>query len=251
MTPLQLTELRFLYLPLFALSLWLFTGCEQTQEEAVDNSPVVVNKTTDFELTGDGGAPNWDETSWVPIPQRRTTGLTAETRVKTLYSDTGIYFLFYCEDDTLNASMQADFMDLWHEDVVEAFLWTEETFPVYFEYEISPLNYELPILIPNNDGEFLGWRPWHYEGDRRTRHATSVQGGAKETSAAITSWMAEFFIPYELLTPLGNVPPASGTEWRVNMYRVDYDGGESSSWEWQETTGSFHQYEVFGTFRFE
>ena len=37
-------------------------------------------------------------------------------------------------------------MDLWNEDVFEVFLWTDERYPVYFEYEISPLNHELPIL---------------------------------------------------------------------------------------------------------
>jgi hypothetical protein len=60
--------------------------------------------------------------------------------------------------------MQGDFLDLWNEDVVEAFFWTDESNPIYFEYELSPLNYELPILVPNNKGKFLGWLPWHYEG---------------------------------------------------------------------------------------
>ena len=41
-----------------------------------------------------------------------------------------------------------DFLDLYNEDVVEVFLWPDESFPVYFEYEVSPLNYELPIIIP-------------------------------------------------------------------------------------------------------
>ena len=39
-------------------------------------------------------------------------------------------------------------MDLWNEDVFEVFLWTDERYPVYLEYEISPLNHELPILDP-------------------------------------------------------------------------------------------------------
>jgi hypothetical protein len=47
-------------------------------------------------------------------------------------------------------------------DVFEAFVWPDERDPLYFEYEISPLGRELPILIPNLGGRFLGWRPWHY-----------------------------------------------------------------------------------------
>ena len=84
-----------------------------------------------------------------------------------LYSEKGIYVLFDGTDKTLTATMREDFLDLWTEDVFECFFWTDEKHPIYFEYEISPLGHELPILIPNLDGTFLGWRPWHYEGDEK------------------------------------------------------------------------------------
>ena len=92
--------------------------------------------------------------------------------------------------------------NLWKEDVYEFFLWPDEATPIYFEYEISPLGRELPILVPNLGGEFLGWRPWHYEGERKTRKAVSVRGGEVTTGAAIKGWTAEVFVPYELLSPL-------------------------------------------------
>ena len=208
-------------------------------------------KSPDFEVTGSGTDKNWESANWIPIPQRSSFGPGLETKIKVLYSDTGIYFLFYCQDKKLTASMTEDFMDLWNEDVVEVFLWTDEGLPLYLEYELSPLNVELPILVPNNKGKFTGWRPWHYEGDRKTRHATSVQGGAKENGASIDSWMAEFFIPYALLKPLGQVPPQPGTKWRANMYRCDYDSGEMDMWTWQPIEKTFHEYEKFGTFLFK
>jgi hypothetical protein len=52
-------------------------------------------------------------------------------------------------DQVLTATLQEDFLDLWKEDVFEFFLWPDERQTVYFEYEISPLGVELPILIPN------------------------------------------------------------------------------------------------------
>ena len=97
--------------------------------------------------------------------------------MKVLYSKKGLYVLMDATDAKITATMQDDFQDLWTEDVFEVFLWPDERDPLYFEYEISPLNRELPILIPNLDGKFLGWRPWHYEGDRKTRKATSAVGG--------------------------------------------------------------------------
>jgi len=210
----------------------------------------IVKKTTDFKVTGNGSAPEWERTDWINLPQRRVKPETYETKVKVLYSKTGIYFLFDCQDKKLISAITADNEDLWHEDVVEVFLWTKEDFPVYFEYELSPMNYELPIIIPNYKGDFLGWLPWHYEGERKTDHATSVRGGEKVSGADITGWIAEFFIPYALLKPLPNVPPESGTKWRANMYRIDYDQGQTP-FSWQKTDRTFHDYKNFGTFIFE
>ena len=211
---------------------------------------IIVTQCKDFEVSGDGSAEQWGKTEWIDIPQRVDKPDTYSTRAKVLYSETGIYFLFDCQDKVLNATIKEDNMNLWEEDVVEVFLWTEEDFPVYFEYEISPLNYELPIIVPNYNGNFYGWLPWHYEGDKKTRHATSTRGGPKEPNAAIEAWMAEFFIPYKLLSPLQNVPPEPGSKWRANMYRIDYDQGQTP-YSWQKTSGSFHEYNKYGTFIFE
>lgn len=210
-----------------------------------------IHKTNDFEIDGSGSAAEWNKTSWTSIPSRHGPDTAMNTRAKVLYSEKGIYFLFECEDQILSASLTEDFADLYEEDVVEVFLWTDEDYPIYFEYELSPLNYELPIIVPNFEGSFFGWRPWHYEGEKKTRHATSIQGGKKEPGASIQQWTAEFFIPYALLKPLQNVPPQEGTKWRANMYRIDYDGGEFRTWQWQPTSGSFHEYTKFGTFIFK
>ena len=130
-------------------------------------------------------------------------------------------------------------------------LWPDERWPVYFEYEISPLGRELPILIPNFEGKFLGWRPWHYDGPRRTSKAVAVRGGVAQPGASVEGWCAEVFVPYDLLKPLQNVPPRPGTKWRANFYRVDYDAGEPISWDWARVGDSFHEYQRFGTLEFQ
>jgi hypothetical protein len=214
------------------------------------SSELKVKKSTDFSVTGDGSSENWKKTDWTEIPNRTKSEEQLTTKVKVLYSGTGIYFLFNCQDKKLANTMDADFLDLWKEDVVEIFLWTDEKDPAYFEYEISPLNYELPILISNANGDLTRWMPFHYDPDRKTAHATAIQGGEKKSNAAVSGWSAEFFIPFKLLRPLKNFIPASGTKWRANMYRMDYDS-KRTSWSWQLTTKSFHDYEKFGTFIFE
>jgi hypothetical protein len=201
---------------------------------------------SNFELTGDGNESAWSSAQWTVLnPQQ--PGVSYETRFKIMYSDSGIYCLYQCMDSAIISTMKGDFLDLWHEDVVEAFFWTDERIPVYFEYELSPLNYELPIMVPNYDGNFFGWRPWHYEGKRVTRHSTAIK---ENTSHSGRSWTAEFYIPYALLKPVITGPPVKGSRWRANFYRIDYDHGQSE-WSWLPVPGTFHDYRRFGTLEFK
>ena len=212
---------------------------------------LTISKVSDFEVTGDGSAAAWQRLEWLPLARVGATPCEYATRGKVAWSAEGLYFLFDCEDRKLVCSLQRDFDDIYREDVIEVFLWPNEAQELYFEYEISPLNVELPILVPNHKGGFMGWRPWHYEGDRVTRRATAVRGGPKAAMAAVTGWSAEFFIPFALLRGLGNVPPAPGSAWRANLYRIDYDTGKAAQWAWCPDTGTnFHGFRQFGTLVF-
>lgn len=215
----------------------------------ISNEPLRVKHTAEFEISGDGSNKAWESATWNNLSP--ADNQTQKTRFKILYSETGIYFLFHNEDEILTATMTKDFDRLWLEDVNEVFLWPDTTTTIYFEYEISPLNYELSILVPNFDGKFLGWLPWEYEGKRKTRHLTSVDGGEKVTGSKIRAWYAEFFIPYALLNPLPNVPPKRGMVWKGNMYRIDHDNGKAKRWSWRKTDSNFHQYSRFGKMIFE
>ena len=238
---------RRILLRLFILCL-IFAVKSSSIAAKSENDSVIIKKCQDFKITGDGKSDQWKTTGWINLYQPDPADPAYNTKVKVLYSKSGIYFLFNCGDKKLTSTMKADNLNLWEEDVVEVFLWTDENFPVYFEYELSPYNFELPIMVPNNNGTFLGWLPWHYEGERKTQHATNV---SRENGKDISAWEAEFFIPYKLLAPLSNVPPLSGTKWRANMYRIDYDKGSEVPFAWQKVTGTFHEYKKFGTFIFE
>jgi hypothetical protein len=202
-------------------------------------------------LTGDGSNPNWEKAPFEPLEIREGGTLDFSTRVKLLYSDTGIYILMEAADSLLTATLTNDYEHLWTEDVFEAFFWTDEAHTVYFEYEISPLGYELPLLIPNLDGHYLGWIPWEYEGGRKIRKALSTIGGPQESGARIEGWRAEIFVPYALLNPLQNVPPTPGSHWRANFYRNDYDAGDPTRWEWSPTGASYHEIAQYGVLNFQ
>lgn len=226
----------------------------QTHAQKAD-STLIIKKTTDFKVNGEGTAANWASAQWFDLmvqkgPGQGAAGTKFPTRVKVLYSPKGIYFLFNCTDKKLTATILEDFGTLFKEDVVEVFLWPDPKHPIYLEYEISPLDYELAILVPNINGKAQGWKPWFYNESNRVQHATSVQGGQKKSMASVEGWKAEFFIPYTLMNPIVQSPPQSGTRWKGNFYRIDYDS-QPTYYSWQPTSGSFHEFKKFGTLLFE
>ncbi|GAB4362945.1 MAG: hypothetical protein Kow0042_00390 [Calditrichia bacterium] len=232
----------------FLICLLLSEAASSASGEADE---IAVQQTADFAISGKGDHENWTAAEWVILPFRSSEGSNLPTRLKCLYSEKGLYFLFSCRDQKITAGMDSDFADLWKEDVVEIFLWPDTSFPIYFEYELSPLNRELVLLVPNLKGDFWGWRPWHYEGERRVVHLTTASGGSLRSGAEVDSWTAEIFIPYALLKPLSNVPPQPGAVWRANFYRGDYDSGQWVYWAWRPIEKRFHEFQKFGRLIFK
>lgn len=213
---------------------------------------LAVPRVDDFALTGDGRAAPWRATRWNRLHRVGGGRLDHRTRTKVLWSRRGLYVLWDCVDRRIDCSLAADDADLFTEDVAELFLWTCERHPVYFEYEISPLGFQLPIAVINDGhGRFHGWRTWKEDGPRAIRRATAVRGGSKAPGAACTGWTAEVFIPFRLLHGLVDGRPQPGTRWRANIYRIDVAGRQPSHWAWSPASGDdFHTLAGFGTLLF-
>ena len=217
---------------------------------------LTVIRSEDFDLTGDGSAAAWQQTEWQAMCHVTEGPEPYETKCKVLYSDKGLYVLVHCEDRHLTCTITEDMANIFQEDVVEIFVDPGHAQSgeqrVYFEYELSPLNVELAVMVPNHAGIFHGWLPWNYEGDRKVRHATSIMGGERRRMATCDGWQAECFIPFALLKGLANAEPSRGTRWRANIYRIDHDNGAIHHWAWSPETGSgFHDFRNFGTLVFE
>src|SRR6185503_14819146 len=58
----------------------------------------------DFEVNGTGDHASWQKASWVPLRRRQPDGAPYDTRFKSVYSTTGIYFLIDGTDRKLTAT---------------------------------------------------------------------------------------------------------------------------------------------------
>jgi hypothetical protein len=214
----------------------------------------LIRKTADFTITGRGDDPAWAATSWQVFTKIDSSGRSYNSKSKMLYSAKGIYLLFSGEDDRITTKDYKDDEDIYEGDVFEFFLHTDPDKPPYFEYEINQLERQLVLTLARFPHKNLAWSPWkfEYEKDPLIQRRTAVSNGKKQVGATISGWTAELFFPYELLGLLPGVPPKSGTIWRANFCRIDYDSGKMVQWTWsRKIRSSFHELENFGTILFE
>ena len=213
--------------------------------------PLPVKKCRDFSITGNGSDPEWNKSTWNKLIKLDPEGEEYPGRFKILYSGKGIYLLFEGKDNKITTKFDNDFENLFEADVFEVFFHPDPKVPIYLEYEINQLNKELVLIIPNLNGKMYGWIPWHYENERRVVKKVNIEGGKLASGGTIKSWSVELFFPYELFNPLSNVPPASGTIWNANFYRLDYDSGKMVKWAWTPINQSFHEFKKFKPIKFE
>jgi hypothetical protein len=215
-----------------------------------NDTSLIVRRCIDFSITGKGENPEWQKTKWINLNKIDSSTKVLETKFKILYSATGLYVLFSGQDEKITSPFNNDFDDLYKGDVFEVFFHPDPARPVYFEYEISPLNKELVLLISNQKGKFGRWMPWHYDENRVTRNVY-IRDGQMKSNSPIGGWSAELFFPYSVLGAVMNTTPVSGTRWNANFCRLDYDTGKMLKWSWSPIKVSFHEFEKYYSIQFD
>lgn len=220
-------------------------------ERDTDGHIINIRKVKDFDLTGNGGDANWEKAQWNILTKLDTGGQEYESKFKILYSDKGIYILFYAQDNKIATVYDTDFDKLWNGDVFEVFFHSAPQQRKYLEYQVNPLNKEL-VLIIDRDKKSHNTGLQNYKGKRLIKKKIEVVGGEMEMGGSIRSWSAELFFPFALLKDLPNSPPISGTVWNANFARIDYDTNQKVRWSWTPTIDyTFHELEKFRKIRFD
>src|SRR5690606_35972139 len=88
-------------------TLWLFLILVNimSNNSIAQNNPVVdpllIKKCNEFEITGNGGSLEWNKAEWSALTMLDKGGREYSSQFKIMYSDLGIYILFYGEDDRI------------------------------------------------------------------------------------------------------------------------------------------------------
>ena len=218
-----------------------------------NNDTVFAKHTKDFIVNGKGDNPAWNKTAWQQFIKIDSGGVDYKSKSKILYSENGLYLLFSGEDNLITTKDYKDDEQIYEGDVFEFFLRPDTAKPMYFEYEINAKQKQLTLTLSGSKKN-IAWSPWHYEYKHNPQIVRKVnvvkEPGDKNNK--IMSWSAEIFFPYEMFALLPGVPPKSGSQWKGNFCRIDYDSGKMIQWSWsKKIVKDFHEVQHFGTIIFE
>lgn len=167
------------------------------------------------------------------------------TRAKLLWDDRYLYVSFQCVDDGIYAKKTKKNDALWQEEAVEVFLDFEGKGKRYVEIEVNPLNAVFDKFM-NGSRKPLPENLW----DSGVRTTVHLENKSINGSSTVAGWTVELAFPFEALKGKGHLPPKSGDEWRINLYRVKhYPVKEFSAWS-PTNSVDFHQPERFGVLVF-
>jgi len=170
---------------------------------------------------------------------------TYATQAKMLWDDENLYIAFKCQDEDIWATMKGRDEPLWEEEVVEVYIDPSGTGRNYKEFEVNPLGALIDLNIPAvKNGNPGNWREnckWNAEG---VKVGVKVNGTIDNRKDKDKEWTVELAIPLKNFLPY---KPAIGTEWRVQLFRIDRSNTlkhpEFSSWS---PTDTFHNPDRFG-----
>jgi hypothetical protein len=170
------------------------------------------------------------------------------TQVRALWDDTAVYFAFSVRDDDVWNDQTGRDATLWEQDVVEIYLDPGADGKDYVELQVSPTG---EIF----DAWFTSHRSpaWPEAAKSLTlgglQAKVTVEGSvnARDDGVSDQSWSVEVAIPWKDL-PGVDGPPAAGTQWGANFYRIDVKSParEGFMTSWAAAGGDFHNTAGFG-----
>ncbi len=204
-------------------------------------------------MTIDGvlGEPAWKEADATGPFVNTMDGTPAATRAsaRVLWDQNNLYVAFEFLDSDIYSAFDKHDDKLWTQDAAELFIDADGDRKTYVELQVSPRNMTFDSWLPNYRENDNAW-------DAPLTTAVKVYGTVNKSDDVDTGWTVEMQIPLSAakgrLDNMGGVPPAVGTEWRANFFRMDHKTGQpqaASGWS-PPLVGDFHALDKFGVLIF-
>jgi predicted TIM-barrel fold metal-dependent hydrolase len=162
------------------------------------------------------------------------------TLVRAVYSSEFLYLRYdapFTEFTTFEPARKTERIGLWDRDVLEAFIDAEPASEkLYHEFEVAPTNEKLDLVIDPAIQDVGARFQWNSNFETFS-----------DADEAKKHWVVIMKIP---LKALSSEAPKTGTEWRVNFYRIDRANRGFLAWN-PTLTGTFHTPARFGVLRFQ
>jgi len=209
-------------------------------------------------LTLDGAL---DEPAWKrarstrPFVSPRGKGLSASwnTTAKLLWDKQNLYVGISCRDDDIWNDLTGRDATLWEQDVVEIYLDPGADGLEYVELQVSPTGALFDAVFSSRRKPAWPEAAAKLQMEGLVAHIDAT-GSVNKRDDGVTdrSWNAEISIPWAELPGISG-PPADGTIWSMNLYRIDGKSPKRGPFmaAWAPAGGDFHNTAGFGRVTFK
>ena len=252
----NLQSVRGLFLILCCLIVQSYLPAQVTNQVERTDPPKITIPKLAGPITIDG---NFNEHVWKRAavissfrPNDGSQSKQPVTELRLWYDDTALFLGWYCEDQSIQATLTNRDDRLWEEDVVEFFV-TPDKLTRYFEFQWSPLNTGFDGVVTNYCDELGISSGYRFDPAFTAAGLKSAVQITKrrtpETPGGTDGWQIEAAIPF---ADLGQATPQPGEIWRANFFRIDHGTNqppEHSSWS-PTRSPQFHHPNCFGYIEF-
>jgi len=167
--------------------------------------------------------PDWQQAKTVDFVTVARDGRSfgparSPTSAKLTYDKNHLYIAIEACDKDIWATFTDRDDDLWYEDVLEAFFKPDDTKPTYYEFEFSPRNVVLDLIIPRRGARTLRAMK---QFDAPVKSAVKVRGTLDNWKDIDDKWVLEAAIPLSAFKDT-TATPEPGDKWRFALCRYDY-----------------------------
>ena len=202
-----------------------------------------------------------DEAAWKSAPYagafvNTMNGAAADikTDAKLLWDDQNLYLAFENVDTDVWSDLSKRDDKLWTEEAVEVMIDADGNGKSYVELQVAPNGNIFDTYLPDyrKYEDSIDPKRKPYDWNSKAKVGVKVDGTLNKHEDQDKGWTVELAIPLAdvngLATDGVKVPPALGTIWKVNMYRLDKPKGKdqiAAGWS-PPMTGDFHVLSRFG-----